>query len=89
MDIAAAIVLVLLVLLPIAAVLALFVWAAHKDGQADRALQRRLGIGYPRAARLIDMLEEQGVISGAEGGGSREVFRTSEHALADAEELRF
>jgi len=44
MDIAAAIVLVLLVLLPIAAVLALFVWAAHKDGQADRALQRRLGI---------------------------------------------
>ena len=28
----------------ISAVLALFVWAAHKDGQADRALQRRLGI---------------------------------------------
>ena len=52
-------------------------------------LQRRLRIGYPRAARLIDMLEEQGVISGAEGGGSREVFRTGEHALADAEELRF
>ena len=52
-------------------------------------LQRRLRIGYPRAARLIDMLEEQGVISGAEGGGSREVFRTGEKSFAEADELRF
>jgi hypothetical protein len=44
MDVAAAIVLVLLALLPIAAVVAMFVWAARKDGQADRALQARLGI---------------------------------------------
>ncbi|MDP9278392.1 MAG: hypothetical protein M3P00_03155 [Gemmatimonadota bacterium] len=44
MDIAAAIILVLLVLLPFVVVIALFVWAARKDGQADRALQARLGI---------------------------------------------
>jgi S-DNA-T family DNA segregation ATPase FtsK/SpoIIIE len=37
-------------------------------------LQRRLRIGYPRAARLMDMLEEQGVVGAAEGGGSREVL---------------
>jgi len=37
-------------------------------------LQRRLRIGYPRAARLIDMLEEEGVVGPAEGGGSREVL---------------
>jgi hypothetical protein len=28
----------------IALVLALFVWAARKDGETDRALQKRLGI---------------------------------------------
>jgi NADH:ubiquinone oxidoreductase subunit H len=44
MDIAAAIILVLLVLLPFVVVVALFVWAARKDRQADRALQARLGM---------------------------------------------
>ena len=40
-------------------------------------LQRRLKIGYSRAARLIDLLEERGVISKAEPGGrSREVLET-------------
>ena len=37
-------------------------------------LQRRLRIGYPRAARLIDALEADGVIGEAEGGQSREVL---------------
>ena len=32
-------------------------------------LQRRLRIGYARAARLIDKLEEQGIIGPDEGGG--------------------
>lgn len=32
-------------------------------------LQRKLGIGYPRAARLIDQLEEQGVVGPDEGNG--------------------
>ncbi len=38
-------------------------------------LQRRLRIGHPRAARLIDTLEKQGVIGPAVAGGKeREVF---------------
>ncbi len=38
-------------------------------------LQRRLRIGYSRAARLIDLLEERGIIGRSElGGRSREVF---------------
>jgi S-DNA-T family DNA segregation ATPase FtsK/SpoIIIE len=38
-------------------------------------LQRRLRIGYPRAARLVDELEELGVIGPAVGGGrEREVL---------------
>ena len=37
-------------------------------------LQRRLRIGYSRAARLIDMLEEQGIVGAADGAKPREVF---------------
>ncbi len=37
-------------------------------------LQRRLKIGYARAARLIDMLEERGVVGPADGAKPREVF---------------
>jgi DNA segregation ATPase FtsK/SpoIIIE-like protein len=42
-------------------------------------LQRRLRIGYSRAARLIDLLEERGIIGRSEQGGrSREVFEKSD-----------
>ena len=38
-------------------------------------LQRRLRIGYPRAARLIDELEELGIVGPSQGGGrEREVL---------------
>jgi len=37
-------------------------------------LQRRLRIGYSRAARLIDMLEEKGLVGPADGAKPREVF---------------
>ncbi len=37
-------------------------------------LQRRLRVGYARAARLLDMLEEQGVIGPGEGAKPREVL---------------
>jgi hypothetical protein len=49
-ELAAAIILVLLVLVPAVVVLAMFVWAARKDGQADRAVRARLGIR--RSTRL-------------------------------------
>lgn len=44
MDLAAAIVLGIFVFLTAVLVIGLFVWAAVKDGQKDRALQMRLGI---------------------------------------------
>ncbi len=37
-------------------------------------LQRRLRIGYSRAARLIDMLEEKGIVGPADGAKPRDVF---------------
>jgi DNA segregation ATPase FtsK/SpoIIIE-like protein len=37
-------------------------------------LQRRLRIGYPRAARLMDLLEAEGLVGNPEGAGSREVL---------------
>lgn len=38
-------------------------------------LQRRLRIGYSKAAQLIDLLEQQGVVGPAEDGRSREVLK--------------
>ncbi|MDO8885436.1 DNA translocase FtsK 4TM domain-containing protein [Candidatus Oleimmundimicrobium sp.] len=41
-------------------------------------LQRRLRIGYTRAARLIDILEERGIIGSSEGSKPRIVLLTKE-----------
>jgi S-DNA-T family DNA segregation ATPase FtsK/SpoIIIE len=44
-------------------------------GQASISyLQRRLRIGFSRAARLIDMMEAEGLVSTATGGKTREVL---------------
>ena len=37
-------------------------------------LQRRMGIGYNHAARIMDLLEERGVIGPARGAGPREIL---------------
>ena len=45
------------------------------SGQASISyLQRRLRIGFSRAARLVDMMEAEGLVSGAAGGKAREVL---------------
>jgi len=52
-------------------------------------LQRKLGIGYARAAKLIDMLEEKGVVGPADGSKPREVIgagNANELAAEPAEE---
>ena len=44
-------------------------------GKASASLlQRRLRVGYARAARLLDILEERGVVGPADGARPREVF---------------
>jgi S-DNA-T family DNA segregation ATPase FtsK/SpoIIIE len=45
----------------------------HKQGSVS-LLQRRLGIGYQRAARLIDKLEQAGVVTPFDGSKAREVL---------------
>jgi DNA segregation ATPase FtsK/SpoIIIE, S-DNA-T family len=48
-------------------------------GKASSSLlQRRLRVGYARAARLIDMLEEQGIIGPGEGAKPREILQARE-----------
>ena len=44
-------------------------------------LQRRLRIGYPRAARLLDQLEEMGVVGPSQGGGKERDVLVSEEDL--------
>ena len=41
-------------------------------------VQRKLSIGYPRAARIIDQMEERGYISSAEGSKQRTVYTSIE-----------
>jgi S-DNA-T family DNA segregation ATPase FtsK/SpoIIIE len=46
-----------------------------QSGQASISyLQRRLRIGFSRAARLVDMMEMEGLVSAAAGGKPREVL---------------
>jgi len=49
--------------------------AVLEAGKASTSyLQRKLRIGYSRAARLIDILEEQGVVGPADGSRPREIL---------------
>lgn len=65
----------------------LFQEAVREVCQYDRAsaslLQRRLSIGYARAARIVDQLEAVGVVGPAEGSKPRDVLiRNAEEFLA-------
>ena len=50
-----------------------------QTGQASTSfIQRRFKIGYARAGRIIDQMEERGIISGYQGSKPREVLMTKE-----------
>ena len=57
-----------------------------ESGKASASLlQRRMKVGYARAARLLDELEEAGIVGAADGAKPREVF--TEHLRPAEEEL--
>ncbi|MBB5324456.1 S-DNA-T family DNA segregation ATPase FtsK/SpoIIIE [Anoxybacillus tepidamans] len=60
-------------------------FVVQQGGASTSSLQRRFRIGYNRAARLIEMMEEQGIISEARGSKPRDVLITEEE-LAQLQE---
>ena len=52
----------------------------HQQGSAS-LLQRKMKIGYNRAGRLIDQLEEAGIIGPFEGSKARQVLMTDMNTL--------
>ncbi len=50
-----------------------------RDGKASTSyVQRRLGIGYNRAASLIERMEKEGIIGAANHAGKREILVPTE-----------
>ncbi|MBW6424006.1 DNA translocase FtsK [Rhizobium sp. XQZ8] len=55
-----------------------------KDGKASTSyIQRRLGIGYNRAASLIERMEQEGLIGPANHAGKREILVPTEGDILD------
>ena len=53
--------------------------AVVEQGQASTSfIQRKFKVGYARAGRIIDQMEERGIISGYQGSKPREVLITKE-----------
>ncbi len=52
----------------------------HQQGSVS-LLQRRLKLGYARAARIVDQLEQVGVVGPSEGSKAREVLVENEEQL--------
>ena len=47
------------------------------DKASASLIQRRLSIGYARAARLLDQMEAKGIVGPAEGSAPRQVIKRS------------
>ncbi|KQL57451.1 hypothetical protein AN965_08060 [Alkalicoccobacillus plakortidis] len=53
-------------------------FVVEQGSASASSIQRRFRVGYNRAARLIDMMEQRGVISGAMGSKPRTVLATED-----------
>ncbi|MBD3110501.1 DNA translocase FtsK [Bacillus sp. AGMB 02131] len=53
-------------------------FVVYQNGASTSSLQRRFHIGYNRAARLMEILERNGIISEARGSRPREVLMTKD-----------
>jgi S-DNA-T family DNA segregation ATPase FtsK/SpoIIIE len=51
-------------------------------------LQRRFRIGYNRAARLVDMMEERGIIGPSDGSRPRKVLMSLDQFLQLEEQAK-
>jgi S-DNA-T family DNA segregation ATPase FtsK/SpoIIIE len=49
-------------------------WASTQKEISASLIQRRFQLGYPRAARIIETFEREGVVSGANGSKPRQVL---------------
>ena len=54
-------------------------WASEQKAISASLIQRRFKLGYPRAARLIELFEKEGVVGPANGSKPRQVL-VSSHA---------
>jgi S-DNA-T family DNA segregation ATPase FtsK/SpoIIIE len=61
-------------------------FVVRQGGASTSMLQRKLKVGYNRAANLIEMMEAQGLISGQRAGRPREVLVSEEEFFAFLEE---
>ena len=52
----------------------------HQQGSVS-LLQRKLKLGYSRAARIVDQLEQAGIVGPSEGSKAREVIIEDEQQL--------
>jgi len=60
-----------------------------ETGKASASfLQRKLRIGYARAARLLDTMEDRGLVGPAQGAKPREVMKTIEQAREEEGQSR-
>jgi len=67
-------------------------WVVDRGQASTSMLQRRFSIGFQRASRLIDMMEERGIIGPRDGPRPREVLITPDEVegyLGNAEMPRY